>query len=654
MPEQNESEQKAKVALDKSVEKLGSAPELAEPSQPAADSPVPDTEPVLGEDLTTEKAVDDITRNEGDEVLKVQDQAAQDAVVMQPGKWERFKNWNAEWWGNPKKRWSTIALIVAVFAALFAVPVTRYNILGVVLKAPVTVQAVDSKTGAPVSGATVELSGHQAETQANGKATFRVNTGSGSLKVSKKYYTGYSHGELVGTSKNSFKATLIATGRQVQVKLVNKITAKPLSGATVSAGGAKAKTDTKGLATLVIPSGADTQPATVSYSGYNGRKVSIVASGGVAKNTFSVTPSGKLYFLSNLGGTIDVVKTNLDGSDRQTVLAGTGTEDKYNTSLLASRDWKYLALLSKRSGDNASVYLIDTTNGDKLTTIDEGSAKFSLIGWSGDKFIYEVDRSVTISNWQPNQQALKSFNPTTGHALLLDQTNAAGVSDRAYAKQYFGGVYLMGNDVVYVKNWQGQGVPDGTPIIPANELMHNRQASLETIDADGSGHQTLKSIGVDSCNDLSVYCQYNIVSLNSELYEPDGLYLQFNNGGSEQYYEYGNGKVSADSSLTADTINTPYATFLASPSASKTFWSEPRDGKNALFVGDDDAQNRKIIANLSDYNTYGWYTDDYLLVSKNSSELYVMGKDGGTPIKITDYYKPAINYNGYGGGYGGL
>jgi hypothetical protein len=27
---------------------------------------------------------------------------------------------------------------------------------------------------------------------------------------------------------------------------------------------------------------------------------------------------------------------------------------------------------------------------------------------------------------------------------------------------------------------------------------------------------------------------------------------------------------------------------------------------------------------------------------------------GGTPYKITDYYKPAINYQGYGGGYGGL
>jgi hypothetical protein len=93
---------------------------------------------------------------------------------------------------------------------------------------------------------------------------------------------------------------------------------------------------------------------------------------------------------------------------------------------------------------------------------------------------------------------------------------------------------------------------------------------------------------------------------------------------------------------------------LLSPSSNQTFWTDQRDGKNTLFVGDNDAKNQKTIASLSGYNIYGWFTDNYLLVSKNSSELYVMPVAGGTPLKITDYYKPAINYQGYGGGYGGL
>jgi hypothetical protein len=58
---------------------------------------------------------------------------------------------------------------------------------------------------------------------------------------------------------------------------------------------------------------------------------------------------------------------------------------------------------------------------------------------------------------------------------------------------------------------------------------------------------------------------------------------------------------------------------------------------------------------LSDYDTYGWYSDNYLLVSKNSSELYVMDKAGKqTALKISDYHKPAQVFTGYGGGYGGL
>jgi hypothetical protein len=46
------------------------------------------------------------------------------------------------------------------------------------------------------------------------------------------------------------------------------------------------------------------------------------------------------------------------------------------------------------------------------------------------------------------------------------------------------------------------------------------------------------------------------------------------------------------------------------------------------------------------------------LVSKNSSELYIMPKSGINeklqPLKVTDYHKPVQNFYGYGGGYGGI
>lgn len=507
-------------------------------------------------------------------------------------------------------------------------------------------QAVDSKTGAPVSGVQVHLAGTEADTNAEGKAVLSVHTGSRHLQVSKKYYTGSSQTVLVALSpgSNKFKAKLVALGRQVKVQVVNKITGKPIESAKVTAGGATAKTDKNGQATVVLPSGATTQQAEVSVGGYNTAKVTIDASGNLAKNTFSITPSGKLYFLSNLSGTIDVVKTNLDGTDRQTVLAGTGNEDPQNTSLLASRDWKYLALLSKRSGDNASLYLVDTTNGDKLTTIDEGDAQFTLVGWSGDKFVYEADRSATVSDWQPSQEALKSFDPTTGHTLLLDQSQGSGTDSSNFAKQSFGATYLIGNQVVYTKNWVGNGY----------NVLSGKQAELDAIGADGSGHKTIKSFAPDTYI-LSNGNSTNNVNISTELYEPDGLYIWFQNGSQDNFYNYDNGSVTPNTTLTSDTFyNSPYTTYLLSPSGNQTFWVEPRDGKNTLFTGDENGDNQKQIAALSDYSPYGWYTDNYLLVSKNSSELYIMPATGGAPIKLTDYYKSAVNYNGYGGGYGGL
>ena len=100
-----------------------------------------------------------------------------------------------------------------------------------------------------------------------------------------------------------------------------------------------------------------------------------------------------------------------------------------------------------------------------------------------------------------------------------------------------------------------------------------------------------------------------------------------------------------------------YPTYLLSPNSLHTFWYEPRDGKNTLFTGTPNGEAGKEIASLSEYVPYGWYSDDYLLVSKNSSELYILPATGagetGQVLKISDYHKPAVSFLGYGGGYGG-
>jgi hypothetical protein len=325
-------------------------------------------------------------------------------------------------------------------------------------------------------------------------------------------------------------------------------------------------------------------------------------------------------------------------------MAGTGKEDDRNTVLLVSRDWKYLALLSRRDTAtvNPKLYLINTSD-DSIVTMDtEAGASFNPVGWSDHTFIYKVSRK-NVSNWQPNAQAIKSYDAESKKIAILDQTKGEGTGQYDYAFEEYGSVYQLGKTVVYDKFW--------ISYYANQDLLNTKQAGIYSISATGSNAQTLKTFG---------YASGQNTFATSVPYKADQVYYQVTEKGTNGFYAYDNGKVTARSDI-SDEFNEYYnqgaVTYLQSPAGNQTFWSESRDGKNTLFVGDENGNNGKQIATLSDYKTYGWYTDDYLLVSKNSSELYIMPKspDKDTlPIKITDYHKPIQNFNGYGGGYGGL
>jgi Tol biopolymer transport system component len=582
-----------------------------------------DSTPDFSEEPTKKEEVESPSEPEADNTKKGQ-------------KNHRFKAFFAAYWR--KKTWTLPVTIAAVVLIVLAIPFTRYKVLGLFIQKQVHVVVMDSATHTPVSGAVVTIGGKTLKTEGTGDATGKVKLGSTQLAVTKQYYKPSTQKVVVGLSSsgNTYKVSLQAAGRQVPITVIDKVTGKGLEGADIKVIDTEAKTDKSGKATVVVPTDTKDPQATISLHGYNNLTAAIkVTDKMVEANTFAVMPAGKLYFLSNKSGKLDVVKTNLDGSDRQTVLAGTGTEDRNNTSLLASRDWKYLALLSRRDGKNASIYLIDTTKGDKLTTMDEGEATFALSGWSGSSFVYLVNRNTP----QPDQgaQVIKSFNAATGKLQTLDQTAALNADPTV--RQTFSSIYLLQDQLLYAKNL--------IPLSYATPITN--QAELLSIKVDGSGKKTVRTFG------LSPGAKAYSVSVDLRAYEPHGVYLHFDDGIKDGYYEYEDGKVQ-DKALTNDAFwNAPYPTYLQSPDGNNTFWSESRDGKNALFIGDQDAGNKKEIASASEYTPYGWYTDAYVLLSKDSSELYIQAADGSkTPLKITDYYKPTIDYRGYGGGYGGL
>ncbi len=546
-------------------------------------------------------------------------------------RWKRFVNW----YKNHKKK-SIPLTIVILLAVLAGVPWSRYQIAGLVLKNDLSMRVVDSVAATPVSGADVYVGSVHGLTDGSGKVVLhKVKDGPRKVSVTKKYYKDSQTKVLVPIlkQKNIPTVKFVATGRQVKISVKNLIGRASLANVDIKIADISAKTDKSGNAIVVLPVGTKSQKATLHLDGYNDAAATVnVSDQTIQQNDFSLTPTGKVYFLSKLSGKIDVVKTNLDGTDRQTVLPGTGQEDNNNTVLLASHDWKYLALLSRRAGNFASIYLINTVD-DKLITVDDGSATFTPVGWSNHYFVYSVAHN-DYNSWQPNALVIKSYNAEKGQGLTLVNSQAEGTSNADAVYQNIFSTLIMGNDVVYAKSWlQYQGY----------SRVSGKQNSLAAIHADGSDGRQLKAVDSNTS-------YFTNLKLNKPRELDFGIYDDSSQSSSYFVLDK-NGNITQSSSVTEQSLQTPATTFLLSPSGDQTFWAEQRDGKNTLLIGDQDAGNSKQIATLSDYDSYGWYLDDYLLVSKNNSVLYVMPKNGpdSQAVKITDYHKPTNNFYGYGG-----
>lgn len=589
------------------------------------------------ENSETDKAVEDIVAKEGDAVLDAEDKAHEQEtakVASVSKKDSRFKQII-----KSKRTWAVIAAAILI---LFAIPATRYTILGLFIKKQVSVVVTDSKTSTPVSSATVTIAGSSTKTDANGKATVKARLGQSELTVSKKYYNAASQKYFVGfKSSPPTKVKLVATGRQVPITVINRITGEPVSNAEIKILNTAAKTDKNGKAIIVLPADSTDNNAAILAKDYNLTKVKVQVTDQVVKqNTFEITPVGSVYFLSNMSGKIDVVKTNLDGSGRQVVLPGTGKEDSASTSLLVSRDWKYAVLKARREGSRPSLYLIDTSN-NKVTLFDGSNSDFELIGWSGHNFVYNLT-SNSIPQSQSGHQALKSYDADKQDLNQLDQSQVEG-SPTSYGYQNLSNFYVINNVVLYSVQWNGY---DATG---AGYSLTGKNNAIRGIQSNGQNKK-----------DYQPFAAPGVGYIQSVQSGPQTvLFAIYNNETSRStYYQYANQSVSATNNVDTADINKIYPTYLVSPSGDQTFWTELRDGKNTLFIGDSNAKNQKQIATLSDYAPYGWFSDKYLLLSKNNSQLFVIPStgfvDNKPPLKVSDYYKPATTFTGYGYGYGGL
>jgi len=527
-----------------------------------------------------------------------------------------------------------IASIFVLVAIILAIPFTRYFVLSPVVKKDVTIKVIDSKTQKPVTNINIELGGVSSQSDKDGIVKLsNVPVGQYELKVEKQYYKAYAENYTVPVfnSPQSPTVKIDAVGRQVSVSISNKITGEALDDVVIEANGTKATTGNDGLATIILPPTTETIQASLKKDGYNSVNVELKIDDTIV-NTYSITSSGSVYYLSKATGKINVMKSNIDGTNATVVVAATGQESDYETSLLSSRDWQYSALNATRTDNKQRLYLLSADK-DELSVIDQGDASFNLVGWYGHNFVYTVYRNGGNA-WDNKKQALKSYNADTRKVTTLDETIGSGSSNYDYSYENFSNVYIMKDELVYLKSWTSNYGTGNT-----------KESSLYAINPAGGAKKTVKTFPSD---------RY----VNLKLYEPQGLYLQVTS--PSVFYEYEDGKIKEVTDINDNQFSSFYPTFLVSPSGKQTLWYEPRDGKNTVFVGNEVGKNPKTIGNLSEYTPYGWYgtNDEYILLTKKGSELYissatkVIGENDYQPLKITDYHKTRT-YPGYGYGYGG-
>lgn len=557
-----------------------------------------------------------------DTLSDIHDPAAQDAAepdqvqVYKPPMFRRFKIWYLA-----NKKWTIAATIALFILTIAVVPFSRYHIAGLVLKQNYTLKIIDSTTGTPVSAATVRSGKLTAQTNGSGQATLRLPVGLHSFSFSKKYYRA---GQAKFTvpifhQKATASAQLVATGRQVKISVVNLINKKPLANVDIAIAGISAKTDKTGAAVIVLPTGKTSYAASLGLGGYNDAKVTVKLSNvAIENNKYGLTPSGKVYYLSKLRGTLDVTKANLDGTNPETVLTGTGSEQTTATQLLRSADQKYIALLTQRSAaaSGPQLYIISTSD-DRLLSVDSGNANFAISGWSGDSLVYTSTRR-DLPAWQPGLSKIKAYNAQTGKTITIDQSTGSDAANGT--NEIYDNVFVVGSKLVFSKYWSGD-----------SSTLNGKQDSVQVVGADGQNQKTIASY--DATKSYQRLWQYG----------PAEFYIALSSiaDDSQTYYGYTVGSAPQKININGNQLYNSTAYYF-SPSGSQTFWSEPRDGKNSLIIGDSFGGNQTTIAKLSDYDAAGWYGSQYLLLSKGDSELYIMAASGGTPVKIASYQATSV------------
>lgn len=199
-------------------------------------------------------------------------------------------------------------------------------------------------------------------------------------------------GKATDDAARNITLSMKSTGIPVSFKVVDWLSGKPVTTGDFAIGDIVAKPDDQGTVSLRVPgTDAKTVSVTATFGGaYVDKKFDVALAGGAP--TIQLIPGGRDYFLSKSTGVWTLYSANLDGSDVQPIVTGTGHETDA-TTFATSPDGNYGVLSSSR--DNAynqhhdllqRLYVVNLAT-KQIVRVDEG-VNITFADWSGNELLY--------------------------------------------------------------------------------------------------------------------------------------------------------------------------------------------------------------------------------------------------------------------------
>lgn len=567
----------------------------ASEDEPAEEKIVDNTEAVTAAD----PLVDDIIAKEGDDLLKAQDADIARAFTDKPaGRMERFGAFMHSWWDNKIARYSTVAVLLGLLLLAGMLPRSRYFVLNTAgVRVSASIKVLDDTTDMPLKNVSVSFGSSSVRTDKEGLARFSgLKLGSQQMTIRRLGFAAVNQQVVLGLGSNPLgQVSLKAVGTQFRFKLTDYLSGKPVSTAEASNGDADARANDSGEIVLTV--GSLKQPkldVVLTAAGYRPEKVTVDATAPQLTNVVMVK-SRKEVFISKQSGRYDLYKIDIDGKNKELLLAGTGNE-RDQIDLVPHPTDNEVALVSSRSDKrDQDGYLLDTLtlinvdNGSTLTL--DSSERIQIVDWVKDRLVY-VKVKAGASAGNPDRYQLISYDYKSATRLQLASAN------------YF-------NDLLSAK---------GVIYYAASNNYPGGQSFLGKINADSTGKQTIVTDEI-----------YNITRGDY-----DTAYVS----GAKSWYSYRLGDSSADKLLQQPGNVNAAKYYLDAPDGKHSLWIDTRDGKGVLLSYDMTTKKDTVLATQSGITYPVRWLDDrtvvYRIVTPQETASYAISLDGGEPKKIVD------------------